>query len=115
MRTAAGKAAPKRSIGGLHPILNVLKEMNSERNLRRLVTMILDTTIEFSNATRGSLAFFKGERFNAELSRDKERNEIRHSEIPTLGAALLRVSEMGEGLVVDDVREASWIRDGGLL
>ncbi|HVE40308.1 MAG TPA: sensor domain-containing diguanylate cyclase [Planctomycetota bacterium] len=115
MRTAAGKAASKKSIAGLHPILNVLKEMNSERNLRRLVTMILDTIIEYSNATRGSLAFFKGDRFNAELSRDKDRNEIRHSEIPTLGAVLMRVNEMGEGIVVDDVREESWIRDGGLL
>jgi diguanylate cyclase (GGDEF)-like protein len=115
MRTAAGKAAAKRSIAGLHPILNVLKEMNSERNLRRLVTMILDTIIEYSNATRGSLAFFKGDRFNAELSRDKDRNEIRHSEIPTLGAVLMRVNEMGEGIVIDDVHEESWIRDAGLL
>jgi diguanylate cyclase (GGDEF)-like protein len=115
MRTAAGKASSKRTIAGLFPILNVLKEMNSERNLRRLVTMILDTIIEYSNATRGSLAFFKGDRFNAELSRDKDRNEIRHSEIPTLGAVLMRVSEMGEGLVIDDVRNESWIRDGGLL
>ena len=115
MRTAAGKTASKGSIAGLHPILNVLKEMNSERNLRRLVTMILDTVIEYSNATRGSIAFFKGDRFNAELSRDKERNEIRHSEIPTLGSALMRVNESGVSIVVDDVRNESWIRDGGLL
>src|SRR5688572_19896938 len=104
MRSAAGKAASKGSISSLHPILNVLKEMNSERNLRRLVTMILDTVIEYSNATRGSIAFFKGDRFNAELSRDKDRHEIRHSEIPTLGTAIMRVNESGEAIVIDDAR-----------
>src|SRR4051812_46226673 len=116
MRAAAGKAASKGpGLGALQPILTVLKEMNSERNLRRLVTMILDTVIEFSNATRGSIAFFKGDRFSAELSRNKDRNEIRHSEIPTLGTALMRVSEAGEPVVVDDARSDPGIRDGGLL
>ena len=117
MASAANKAtgAGKAGIAGLLPILNVLKEMNSERNLRRLVTMILDTIIEYSNATRGSIAFFKGERFNAELSRDKDRNELRHADIPTLGTALMRVNEVGESVVIDDVRSDHRIRDGGLL
>jgi diguanylate cyclase (GGDEF)-like protein len=116
MGAAAGKAeSNKQGLAGLHAILNVLKEMNSERNLRRLVTVILDTIIEYSNATRGSIAFFKGERFNAELSRDKDRHEIRHSEIPTLGTALMRVNEVGETIVIDDARADSGIRDGGLL
>jgi len=117
MTPAAKKAtgSSKAGIAGLHPILNVLKEMNSERNLRRLVTMILDTIIQFSNATRGSLAFFKGDRFNAELSRDKEQNELRHSDIPTLGKSLMRVNESGESIVLDDVRRDLQIRDGGLL
>src|SRR5258706_3866389 len=87
----------------LRPILDVVKKINSERNLRRLVTMILDTAIEFSNATRGSLAIFKGESFNAELSRHVTRGEINHSEIPSLAAVLKRVHKTGEGLVVDDL------------
>lgn len=117
MASAANKAtgAGKAGIAGLHPILNVLKEMNSERNLRRLVTMILDTIIQFSNATRGSLAFFKGDRFNAELSRDRDRNELRHSDIPTLGSMLMRVNETGETVVIDDTRSELRIRDAGLL
>jgi diguanylate cyclase (GGDEF)-like protein len=117
MRSAANKAtgAGKAGIAGLHPILNVLKEMNSERNLRRLVTMILDTIIEYSNATRGSIAFFKGDSFNAELSRDMEQTELRHSDIPTLGTTLMRVSETGEAVVIEDARSDARIRDGGLL
>src|SRR5262245_30279328 len=117
MRSAANKetGSGNAGIAWLHPILNVLKEMNSERNLRRLVTMILDTVIQFSNATRGSIAFFKGDRFNAELSRDNEQNELRHSDIPTLGSALMRVNETGETVMIDDVRCDTRIRGGGLL
>ena len=117
MASAANKAtgAGRAGIAGLHPILNVLKEMNSERNLRRLVTMILDTIIQFSNATRGSLAFFKGDRFNAELSRDRDRNELRHADIPTLGSMLMRVNETAEAVLIDDTRSELRIRDAGLL
>ncbi len=116
MGSVAGKSAAKKSgIIGLQTILNVLKEMNSERNLRRLLTMILDTVIEYSNATRGSIAFFKGDKFNAELSRDSDRSDIPHSDIPTLGTALMRVKEAGKSLVIDDARQDRAIQDGGLL
>jgi len=72
MMTGASKSDRPRTFGvaGMKPILEVLKEMNSERNLRRLITMILDTMIRFSNAHRGSIGVLKGDRFNAELSRD---------------------------------------------
>jgi len=115
MASAANKSTSKAGIVGLHPILNVLKEMNSERNLRRLITLILDTVIQFSNSTRGSIAFFKGDRFNAQLSRDQEQNELRHADIPTLGTALMRVSETGETVLIEDVRQELRIRDGGGL
>jgi diguanylate cyclase (GGDEF)-like protein len=88
----------------LRPILDVVKRINSERNLRRLVTMILDTAVEFSNASRGTLAIFKGDSFNAELSRSGSGGEIDHSEIPSLAAVLRRVQKTGKAVVVEDVR-----------
>src|SRR6185503_3372181 len=99
----------------LRPILDVVKKINSERNLRRLVTMILETAIEFSNATRGSLAIFKGESFNAELSRHRTRGEINHSEIPSLAAVLRRVHKSHEGVVVDDLSKDDILRPPALV
>src|SRR5436305_14730369 len=98
----APRSAPREHSEPLNyrPILDVVKKINSERNLRRLVTMILDTAIEFSNATRGSLAIFKGESFNAELSRHVTRGEINHSEIPSLAAVLKQDLQTGEGHVI---------------
>jgi diguanylate cyclase (GGDEF)-like protein len=95
----------------MKPILEVLKEMNSERNLRRLITMILDTMIRFSNAHRGSIGVLKGDCFNAELSRDREGSEIPHSDLAALGALLKLVSQNGEMVVVDDVRKDPRVRD----
>jgi diguanylate cyclase (GGDEF)-like protein len=98
----------------LRPILEVVKKINSERNLRRLVTMILDTAIEFANATRGTLAIFKEQSFNAELSRTVSGGEIKHSEIPSLGAVLKRVHKTGKSVIVDDVREDEGLRPAAL-
>lgn len=112
MQTGASKSGQPRTFGvaGLRPILEVLKEMNSERNLRRLITMILDTMIRFSNAHRGSIGVLKGDRFNAELSRDRDGCEIPHSDLAALGTMLKAVCENGELVVVEDVRKDARVR-----
>jgi len=113
MMTGASKSDRPRTFGvaGMKPILEVLKEMNSERNLRRLITMILDTMIRFSNAHRGSIGVLKGDRFNAELSRDRDGCEIPHSDLAALGALLKLVSQNGEMVVVDDARKDARVKD----
>jgi diguanylate cyclase (GGDEF)-like protein len=113
MRSGEEKADRPRSYGvaGLRPILDVLKEMNTERNLRRLITMILDTMIRFSNAHRGSIGVLKGDRFNAELSRDRAGDEIPHSDLACLGPLLRIVSQEGEPVVIEDVRKDERVRD----
>jgi diguanylate cyclase (GGDEF)-like protein len=113
MHTGASKSERPRTFGvaGMRPILEVLKEMNSERNLRRLITMILDTMIRFSNAHRGSIGVLKGDRFNAELSRDRDGDEIPHSDLAALGTLLKVVSQSGEIAVVEDVRKDPSVRD----
>jgi diguanylate cyclase (GGDEF)-like protein len=103
-------AAERAAQLNLRPILDVVKRINSERNLRRLVTMILDTAIEFSNATRGTIAIFKGDSFNAELSRHVKRGEIKHSEIPSLSAVLHRVHKNGKSVLVDDISKDEGLR-----
>jgi len=113
MMTGASKSDKPRTFGvaGMKPILEVLKEMNSERNLRRLITMILDTMIRFSNAHRGSIGVLKGDRFNAELSRDRDGCEIPHSDLAALGALLKLVSQNGEMVVVDDARKDPRVKE----
>jgi diguanylate cyclase (GGDEF)-like protein len=99
----------------LRPILDVVKRINSERNLRRLVTMILDTAIEFSNATRGTVAIFKDTSFNAELSRHVTRGEIKHDEIASLAPALNRVRTTGKSVLVEDLAADPDLRPAALV
>lgn len=101
----------RTNVAGLRPILEVLKEMNSERNLRRLITMILDTMIRYCNAQRGSIGVFKGDRFNAELSRNSEAIEIPHSDLAALGTMLKLVSERGELVAIDVARMDPLLKD----
>ena len=116
MKGGEEKVSPRPyGVAGLRPILEVLKEMNSERNLRRLITMILDTMIRFCNAQRGSIGVLKGDRFNAELSRDRMGDEIPHSDLAALGTLLRIVSQTGEEVVIDDVRKDSRLRNRFLV
>jgi diguanylate cyclase (GGDEF)-like protein len=109
-------AAERAGHLNLRPILDVVKRINSERNLRRLVTMILDTAIEFSNASRGTIAIFKGgESFNAELSRSGSGGEISHSEIPSLSAVLRRVHKTGKAVIVEDMRLDAGLRPPAIV
>ncbi|HEV3027113.1 MAG TPA: GAF domain-containing protein, partial [Planctomycetota bacterium] len=97
------------------PILDVVKQINSERNLRRLVTMILDTAIEFSNATRGTLAIFKEASFNAELSRQAGRGDIKHEDISSLAPLLNRVRTTGRIVSVDDLSSDPDLRPSAMV
>lgn len=97
------------------PILDVVKQINSERNLRRLVTMILDTAIQFSNASRGTLAIFKEKSFNAELSRQAGAGDIKHDEIPSLAPVLNRVRKTEQIVAIDDLSNEPDLRPPAAL
>jgi GGDEF domain-containing protein len=96
------------------PILDVVKQINSERNLRRLVTMILDTAIKFSNATRGTLAIFKEASFNAELSRQAGQGDIKNTEISSLAPVLNRVRTTEKIVAVEDLSRDPDLRPSAL-
>ncbi len=108
--TSAGAPRTRRFGQNLAPILEIVKQINSERNLRPLLTLILDTMIKHSNARRGTIAFFKGDRFNAELSRDRAGKEIAHSDAGPLGAVLMRVRETEKAVLVDDASQDPRVR-----
>jgi diguanylate cyclase (GGDEF)-like protein len=106
MKPSTGKEA--RALN-LRPILEIVKRINSERNLRPLVELILDTMIEHANARRGAVAFFKDDRFNAELARGTDGKEISPTEIGPLGSVLKRVRDGEKAVSIDDTR-----RDAGV-
>jgi diguanylate cyclase (GGDEF)-like protein len=91
-------------LNSLKPVLEVIKKINTELNLRKLITMILDTAIEFCNAQRGTIVVFEGEKFKIELSRDREKNELKRLEMGVSRTVLKLVRDSGKRVIAEDAR-----------
>ena len=87
------------TIADLRPILDVLKSINTERNLRRLLDLILDRMLEFCNARRGMIGIFRGDTFKAKLARDRSGNPVGTADLEVFQSVLKYVREKG-GTVV---------------
>ncbi|MFN3486617.1 MAG: GGDEF domain-containing protein, partial [Planctomycetota bacterium] len=95
-------ASAEASLAALRPVLEVIKKINTELNLRKLITMILDTMIEFCNAQRGTIVIFEGDRFKIELSRDRSRRELPRGEVGVSRTVLKFVRDHGKRVVAED-------------
>jgi GGDEF domain-containing protein/tetratricopeptide (TPR) repeat protein len=92
-------------LSSLKPVLEVIKKINTELNLRKLITMILDTAIEFCNAQRGTIVVFEGEKFKIELSRDREKHELKRLEMGVSRTVLKLVRDSGKRVIAEDARQ----------
>jgi diguanylate cyclase (GGDEF)-like protein len=92
------------------PVFEVIKKINSELNLRNLITLILDTMIEFCNAERGTIVVFEGDRFKVELSRDRQKKELKRVEIGFSKTVLRLVRETGKRVIAEDARQDPSLR-----
>jgi diguanylate cyclase (GGDEF)-like protein len=93
------------SLATLRPVLDVIKKINTELNLRKLITMILDTMIEFCNAERGTIVIFEGEKFKVELSRDRAKRELKRVDLGVSRSVLKLVRDTGKRVVAEDAQQ----------
>jgi len=113
--------ARRSSIGELAPVFDVLKKINSELDLPRLIGMILDTMIEFCNAMRGRLVLFEGGDFRTEVARDRAKKDLGPAELGLSRTVLQRVRDSGQTFRVRDaqrdvdVRSARSVTEQNLL
>lgn len=105
--TVIAKDDSKTDMGlsSLKPVLDVIKKINTELNLRKLITMILDTAIEFCNAQRGTIVVFEGEVFKIELSRDRSKQELKRQEMGVSRTVLKLVRDLGKRVIAEDARQ----------
>jgi diguanylate cyclase (GGDEF)-like protein len=97
-------------LSSLKPVLEVIKKINTELNLRKLITMILDTAIEFCNAQRGTIVVFEGEKFKIELSRDRQKHELKRLEMGVSRTVLKLVRDSGKRVIAEDARQDPTLR-----
>ena len=89
---------------GLRPVFDVVKKINSETDLRRLLGLILQTTIELSHAKRGTLVIFGKDRDRARLARDQAGRELEGSEGGVSSTVLQKVRTTGKAILAADAR-----------
>jgi diguanylate cyclase (GGDEF)-like protein len=109
----SGAARPNEETGtyrSMRPVLDVIKKINTELNFRKLITMILDTMIEFCNAQRGTIVLFEGDRFKVELSRDRAKNELKRFEMGVSRTVLKMVRDTGRRVVSEDAQQDMSLR-----
>jgi diguanylate cyclase (GGDEF)-like protein len=91
-------------LAGLRPVFDVVKKINSELDLRKLLGIILETTIGLCNARRGTIVIFKGEKDRARLSRDSAGRELGPEEMGVSNTVLKKVRESGKPVLAADAR-----------
>jgi diguanylate cyclase (GGDEF)-like protein len=94
----------------LRPVFEVIKKINSELDLRTLTTLILDTMIEFCGAERGTIVVFEADRFKVQLSRDRQKRELKRVEIGVSRTVLRLVRETGKRVIAEDARQDPSLR-----
>ncbi len=109
-----GTPAPPASdeedlFGRLRAVFDVIQQINSELDLEKLITLILDRMIEFCNASRGTIVLFEGDQFKVEVSRSSARENLDPSQTGLSRTVLRQVRESGRMIVA---REAC--REGPL-
>ncbi len=83
------------AISDLRPILEVLKNINTERNLRKLLGLILDRMLEFCNARRGMIGIFRGDTFKSKLARDRSGAPVSPADLEVFQSVLKYVRDKG--------------------
>lgn len=94
----------------LRPILDIIKKINSELNLRKLITIILDTMIEYCNAQRGTILIFEGEKFKVEIARNKKKQDLKRFQMGLSRTVLRQVRDKGQMIVLKDAKETPNLR-----
>jgi GGDEF domain-containing protein len=110
MQVARPKASPTRRIDGtaldaLRPIFEVLKRINSELDIRKLMSLILDTMIEYCGAQRGTIVAFEGDKLRIEISRNRDREDLKRFEMGISRTVLQMVREKGRKIVAVDAQQ----------
>ena len=89
-------------VSDLRPILEVLKGINTERNLRRLLGLILDRMLEFCNARRGMIGIFRKDTFKAKLARDRSGEPLGTADLEVFQSVLKYVRDKGGTVLAPD-------------
>ena len=102
-------------LAGLRPVFDVVKKINSELDLRKLLALILRTTAELCNGKRATIVIFGRDKEKARLSLDRAGRELGPEETGVSTTVLDRVRKTGKPIVSGDAMNSGAIGDARSL
>ena len=67
--------------------------------------MILDTMIEYCDAQRGAIVLFEGDKYKVNLSRNRDKKELKSFEMGVSRTILKLVRDHGKRVVAEDAQQ----------
>lgn len=86
-------------------LIEINTMLNSELNLKRLLTLILDSVIELSNAERGFIITKRETKTSVEIARNIDREAIIRAESKISSGIINRVMTEGKAVLTDSAME----------
>ncbi|MHC5037210.1 MAG: sigma-54-dependent Fis family transcriptional regulator, partial [Planctomycetota bacterium] len=85
-------------------LVEIAKAMNSERNLKRLLNLIMDEAVRLTEAERGFLVMVENGALRFEAARNFDRESVRKPENKISHSIAERVAKTGEALLAADAQ-----------
>ncbi|MHC4599049.1 MAG: sigma 54-interacting transcriptional regulator [Planctomycetota bacterium] len=85
-------------------LVEIAKAVNSERNLKRLLNLIIDEAIRLTDAERGFMVLVDEGAFRFEAARNFDRESVRKPEYKISRSIAEQVAKSGEALVAADAQ-----------
>ena len=86
-------------------LIEINTALNSELNLKRLLTLVLDSVIELTGAERGFIIIRRNDKNAVEVARNIDREEIRKAESKVSSSIINRVMSEGAAVITESAME----------
>jgi len=86
-------------------LLEINTALNSELNLKRLLTLILDSVVSLMGAERGFLVLKKNDHYHVEVARNIDKEEVRRAEAKISKGVVHKVLQEGRVLLTDSAMD----------
>ena len=111
-----GRGEPLEPLAGpgesaLLELLQINRELTSERRPERVLELIIDRAIELTGAERGFVILAAGDRLEVSVARNLDQESLRRGALKFSRSVAERVVAAGEAVITDDAAEDERFRD----
>lgn len=109
-RLNVGLRALDRRLESMERLLEITRAINAELDPPRLLSLILDSSIDLTGARRGFLVLVKGERIDVKVARNFSQQDIAHPEFEISHSVARGVARSGDPILTSNAQSDTRLR-----